>query len=131
MHDFWNEHSLNFLEMAHLTDHCERIRQPDGYGTRTGECGDRVEFFIMVNQGRLETVSFDVNGCIHTTACCNTVVRLAVGCSLEKAWDITPDRVADYLETLPEDHLHCAELAVGGFYLALSDFQNRAGNIRF
>jgi nitrogen fixation NifU-like protein len=31
--------------------------------------------------------------------------------------------VADYLEPLPEDHFHCAELAVGAFYLALADSQ--------
>jgi nitrogen fixation NifU-like protein len=31
--------------------------------------------------------------------------------------------VADYLQTLPADHFHCAELAVGAFYKALADYQ--------
>jgi len=42
--DFWNQHSLNFLEMAYKADHRERVRHPDGYGSRIGECGDKVEF---------------------------------------------------------------------------------------
>ena len=111
--------------MAYLRDHMERLAQPDGYGTRTGDCGDSVEFFILVEEGKLSQISFGVNGCIHTTACCNTVVRLAQGLAPEQAWEITPDQVADFLKTLPEDHYHCAELAVGGFYLALNDLKNR------
>ncbi len=119
--DFLNSHSLNLLEMAYERGYMERLENPDGYGTRTGECGDSVEFFIMLDQGCLSSISFGVNGCIYTTACCNTVVRLAKGKNLDQAWQITPDQVAQFLETLPPDHYHCAELAVGGFYLALTD----------
>ncbi|MCG8687236.1 MAG: iron-sulfur cluster assembly scaffold protein [Desulfobacterales bacterium] len=123
--DFWNKHSLQFLEMAYDTSFRERVEKPDGYGARTGDCGDSVEFFIMVEQGVLSVVSFEVDGCLNTTACCNTVVRMVRGQGIEKAWEITPDQVDEFLETLPKDHYHCAELAVGGFYLALSDYQNR------
>ncbi len=123
--DFWNKHSLKFLEMAYDTSFRERVEKPDGYGARTGDCGDSVEFFIMVEQGVLSVVSFEVDGCLNTTACCNTVVRMVRGQGIEKAWEITPDQVDEFLETLPKDHYHCAELAVGGLYLALSDYQNR------
>ncbi len=118
--DFWNKHSLRFLEMAYASENRERLEHPDGYGTRTGDCGDRVEFFIMVDQGILHQISFDVDGCLNTMACCNTVVCLASGLTVEKAWAVTPDQVDAHLETLPADHYHCAELCVGGFYLALS-----------
>jgi nitrogen fixation NifU-like protein len=127
--DFWNKHSLRFLEMAYASENRERIENPDGYGTRTGDCGDRVEFFIMVDQGNLSQISFEVDGCLNTIACCNTVVRLAKGQTVKKAWRITPEQVEAYLETLPADHYHCAELSLGGFYLALSAYekQGRAG----
>jgi nitrogen fixation NifU-like protein len=42
---------------------------------------------------------------------------------VEDAWEITPEAIIDYLETLPPEHAHCAELSVGAFYLALSNFQ--------
>lgn len=124
--DFWDMHSLNFLEMAYTTGYRERLEHPDGYGTRTGECGDRVEFFIMVDNGRVRQIAFEAEGCLNTVACCNTVVHLARGQSIETAWEITPAQVADFLETLPEDHFHCAELCVGGFYLALADYEKAA-----
>ncbi len=125
--DFWNSHSLKFLEMAYETGHRERIEKPDGYGTRTGECGDRVEFFIMADKGKLTQISFEVQGCLNTMACCNTLVHLAGGLDVESAWGIGPDRIVQFLETLPLDHYHCAELSCGGFYLALTDYENRRG----
>jgi len=48
---------------------------------------------------------------------------LAEGRKVEDAWEITPEDVVAYLETLPPQNTHCAELAVGGFYLALTNWQ--------
>lgn len=121
--DFWNRHSAQYLEMAFETAHKEVLHHPDGYGRRAGACGDVVAFYIKVTDNRLEHISFTTQGCLNTTACCNTVVALARGKTIEQAWEITPEHVKDFLITLPEDHEHCAQLAVGGFYLALSDYQ--------
>jgi nitrogen fixation NifU-like protein len=114
-------HSLNYIEMALSTHHIERIENPSGYGKRTGDCGDTVEFFLMLENDRLTTVSFCVDGCLNTIACSNTMVRLAQGCPIDQAWEIGPDNIIAFLSTLPEDHYHCAELAAGAFYLALKD----------
>jgi len=121
--DFWQNHSLRFLEMAFRTDRQERISHPDGYGKRTGECGDTVEIFLTVREGRVATVCFDTNGCMNTVACANTVAHLAEGKNIDEAWEITPEDVIDYLETLPSEDSHCAELAIGAFYLALRNAQ--------
>ncbi len=126
--DFLNSHSLKFIEMALGTDRIERLAAPDGYGKRTGECGDTAEFFLICKNNILESVSFDVHGCVNTIACCNTVANMAQGKTIESAWEITPEQVDHFLETLPEDHFHCAELAVGAFYLALNDINvNKPG----
>ena len=121
--DFLRDHSLKYIEMALSTDNIERIQTPDGYGKRIGDCGDTIEYFLTCDKGRLEHVSFCTRGCLNTTACCNTVALLAQGKTIEAAWEISPEQVAEYLETLPEDHFHCAELAVGTLYLALADLK--------
>jgi nitrogen fixation NifU-like protein len=128
--DFWQDHSCNFLEMAFRHDRRERLDNPDGYGKRTGECGDTVEIFLTVREGRIQTAAFDTNGCLHTTACANTVVEMAAGRPPETAWEITPEAVGAFLETLPRDHFHCAELAVGALYLALASLKNAAAPAR-
>jgi nitrogen fixation NifU-like protein len=47
------------------------------------------------------------------------------GRTLTDGWRLTPENVSDYLESLPPDHFHCAELAVGAFYKALTDYNRR------
>jgi nitrogen fixation NifU-like protein len=119
--NFWQDHSLNYLEMAFHHGRRGRLQNPDGHGRRTGECGDTVEIFMRIKSGRIQTVSFDTNGCINTNACANTVSHLAEGKPIEEAWKITSEDVFEFLETLPEENYHCAELAVGALYLALTN----------
>jgi nitrogen fixation NifU-like protein len=119
--EFWQKHSDRFLEMALRRDRCHGIDPPHGHGKQTGQCGDTVEFFVKLYCGRVQRVCYECEGCVNTHACCNTVAELTEGKAEKRAWEITPEDVSEYLQTLPADHFHCAELAVGAFYLALKD----------
>lgn len=124
------KHSTVFTKMVQRTERYGKMDNADGYGSRTGECGDTVEMFLSVDCGRLRRVTFQINGCGHTMACANTVSWLMEGRSLSEAWDITPKNVSDFLETLPSDHFHCAELAVGAFYKALTEYARRQQGVK-
>jgi len=119
--DFWQSHSLKYLEMAFRTDKQEIIKNPDGYGKKTGDCGDTVEIYLIACDNIIEKASYYINGCMNTAACANTIVFMAENKTIDQAWEITPEAVAGHLETLPGDHFHCAELAVGALYMALSN----------
>lgn len=123
--NFWQEHSLQYLEMAFQYDNQGRLTHPDGYGRRTGDCGDTVEIYLSVDEQMIEDIAYQVDGCINTNACANTVIHMAQGINVDEAWAITPERVIDYLQTLPEGHRHCAELAVGALYQALADYNKK------
>jgi nitrogen fixation protein NifU and related proteins len=119
----WQDHSVRYLEMAYRYDRCEKIERPDGYGKRTGDCGDTVEIYLSIGRGIIQSVSYQTDGCMNTNACANTVAELAERRKVEDAWEITPENVIAFLETLPPQNTHCAELAVGALYLALSNYQ--------
>jgi nitrogen fixation protein NifU and related proteins len=121
--DFLQDHSPKYLEMAFKSDKCEIVENPDGYGKSSSDCGDTIEFFLTVNKDRLRWVSFEVSGCINTRACANTVVLMAEGKTIAEAWKIKPDDIVQYLETLPAESVHCAELAASALYSALRDFR--------
>ncbi len=127
--NFWQDHSLRFLEMALNWDRREIVENPDALGQTTGQCGDTVTMYLTLQGNRITWVSFDTDGCMNTNACGNTVARLVEGKTVDEAWDITPQDVIAYLETLAPENHHCAELAVGALYLALADFhsQNNSG----
>lgn len=124
--DFWQEHSLTFLEMAFRTDRQKRPAHPSGVGHNIGACRDSITMFVVVRKDTVEEIAYELDGCLNTNACANTVAEIVQGRDLETAWHITPEMVADYLQTLPADHFHCAELAVGAFYKALTDYQQNS-----
>ena len=66
---FWQGHSLHYLEMAFRNDRRKRVVHPDGYGKRTGECGDTVEMYLSIRKGCIRSVSYETNGCMDTNAC--------------------------------------------------------------
>lgn len=116
------DHSENFQKMVSRAERYGELEKPDGYGKRIGDCGDTIEMFLSVQAGQIRMVTFRVEGCSNTVACGNTVSLLMEGRTIHDAWQLTPENVADYLESLPEDHFHCAELAVGAFYKALTNY---------
>lgn len=125
--DFYQDHAMRFLEMALTNEYAEMPAKASGYGFKRGDCGDAVEMAVVVDDGKLSWVAFATDGCLNTRACGNCVAHLSIGKAVEEAWDITPEKVAAFLESLPPDHFHCAELAVGAFFLALADFQRSGG----
>jgi nitrogen fixation protein NifU and related proteins len=125
---FWERHSVRFLEMALQADRRETLVSPDGYGKHTRECGDTVEIFLIMRNGKIESVSFETNGCLYSAACANAVAHLAEGKNLEEAKSVTPETVVEFLETLPEDEDHCALLAVTALRHALEDAERKQGS---
>ena len=118
---FWENHSERFLEMAFDDTHRESLEQPDARGGASREgCGDTLEIFLMEEDGRIRSASFETNGCLYTVACANAALTLIEGKTIGEAASITPREIADYLETLPEEEFHCAELAVEALRNALN-----------
>jgi nitrogen fixation protein NifU and related proteins len=122
--DFWQDHSIKFLEMAFKSDRMEPPADPDGEGRHTGACGDTVAIFLKLQGTTIRQMTFQVQGCMNTVACANAVAELIEGKPIDEAWELTPKRIMNFLETLPDSHHHCAELAVGALYRALADVRS-------
>jgi len=123
--DFWQDHSVNFLEMALSYTKREKVDQPDGYGKKSGGCGDTVELFLIIKNNIIETASYEIQGCMNTNACSAAMVNMLEGKTLSEAWNIKETDIIDYLETLPETSQHCAEFAIGSLHEALNDYQGK------
>jgi nitrogen fixation protein NifU and related proteins len=121
--NFWQHHSIRYLEAALDCTRHEILKNPDAYAKKTGECGDTIEFFLSIEDNHIQSIAFSTDGCLNTNACANALSSLCEGKSVEESWAITPEAVIDYLETMPVEEIHCAELAVGAFYLALASHQ--------
>jgi nitrogen fixation NifU-like protein len=85
----------------------------------TGTCGDTVEMYLSIKNERILDIKFWTDGCGFTLSCCSYVTRIAKGQAIEDAYRITPEKVDEYFEGLPEENKHCAYLSVRSLKTAL------------
>ena len=88
------------------------LDKPDAQGLFLGSCGDRMQIDLKIVNQRIMDAKFIADGCGATQACGSMITRMATTKTLEDAQRIQPDELIRALEGLPDDHLHCAELAV-------------------
>jgi nitrogen fixation NifU-like protein len=86
--------------------------EPDARGVVHGWCGDTMEVYLRLNGERIEQACFMTDGCGPTVACGSTLTTMVRGMSLQEAGGITPEDLLKALGGLPEESVHCAELAV-------------------
>lgn len=118
-------HTQIFLEMAFRTDRQKPLAHPSGVGQNVGACRDRIEIQLAIKGEIIQEVAYRLDGCLNTNACANAVAEMVEGHTLAAAWALKPEMVAEFLQSLPANHFHCAELAVGAFYKALADYQQK------
>jgi nitrogen fixation NifU-like protein len=100
------------------------IPDADGVGTVGNPvCGDMMSFYIKVDDGRLEDVKFKTFGCGAAIAVSSMVSEMAKGKTLEEAKEITNADVADELDGLPKNKLHCSNLGADALHKAIEDYE--------
>jgi nitrogen fixation protein NifU and related proteins len=90
-----------------------------------GSCGDKIKVDLLVKNDSLEKVKCAPQGCLYTVACASAMSVLATGCSPEQALKLQPEDVVHELGGLPEDHLHCARLAINTLGEAIADYYRK------
>ncbi len=85
---------------------------PDAEGYFTGSCGDRMQIHLQIANGRILSARFLADGCGATLACGSMITKMVCLKTIEEVNKITSEELISALDGLPEDHLHCAELAV-------------------
>lgn len=77
-----------------------------------GPCGDTMQFFLKIQDNIIEKAKFITTGCGASIAAASQTTILIKGKSLEFAENLKPNEIDKALGGLPDDHKHCAELAI-------------------
>lgn len=106
------------------------LDHPDAQGFFLGRCGDRMQIDLRIVGGRIHDARFVADGCGATQACGSMITRMINSRTLDQAERITPEDLLTALGGLPEDHVHCAELAVMTLREAVVDAREGHGTKR-
>jgi len=102
------------------------IKNADGTGeVGNPVCGDMMTFYIKVKNDRIKDVKFKTFGCGAAIAVSSMVSEMAKGKTLAEAMRITPESVADKLEGLPKQKLHCSNLGAQALHKAIEDYLSK------
>jgi Mrp family chromosome partitioning ATPase/NifU-like protein involved in Fe-S cluster formation len=100
------------IRLIQNKDNMGTFEHPDAQGYYLGSCGDRMQIDLQLVNDRILDARFLADGCGATIACGSMITKMACSKTIQEAEKITSDELIGVLGGLPEDHLHCAELAV-------------------
>ena len=103
-----------------------QIPGADGVGTVGNPvCGDMMAFYIKVDNGRLSDIKFKTFGCGAAIAVSSIVSEMAMGMTLEEAKQLNRNTVADELDGLPPNKMHCSNLGAEALHKAIEDYESK------
>lgn len=99
-----------------------RLSDPDASASVTGPCGDTMEFYMTIKDGKITGIRYRADGCGVTHACGAIVSFYVDGRPLSEAFNVSPGLIIETLGGVPEDHKHCPVLAATAFYRAIGEY---------
>ena len=88
-------------------------------------CGDLMEIHIRVEDDRITDIKFKTFGCGSAIATSSMVTELAKGKTLDEALTISRQDVANELDGLPKQKMHCSNLAADALHKAIEDYRKK------
>ncbi|HWS43196.1 MAG TPA: Fe-S cluster assembly scaffold protein NifU [Pseudoflavonifractor sp.] len=91
------------------------------------KCGDIMKMTMRIENGVIEDVRFKTFGCGAAVATSSMATELVKGKTIGEALRLTNAAVAEALDGLPPQKLHCSVLAEEAIKAAISDYYIRLG----
>ncbi len=102
------------------------IKDADGVGeVGNPVCGDMMTFYIKVQDEKISDIKFKTFGCVAAISVSSMVSEMAMGKTLDEAKAITNKSVAEALDGLPKQKMHCSNLGAEALTKAIEDYENK------
>jgi len=105
-------YSVELIAEARNPRNVGRMDEADARAVVRGWCGDTMEFYLRLDGEQITEITFMTDGCGPTVACGSRMTAMVQGMSLEEAGEVAAQDLIVALDGLPEENVHCAELAV-------------------
>ena len=120
---FYNDKVLeHFFDPKNIGE----IPDADGVGT-IGDpaCGDCIKVYIKVEDRRITDIKFKVYGCPAAIGTSSITTEIAMGKTLDEAYQIDDEDVIRALGGLPDQKIHCSVLCPAALRLAILDYVSK------
>lgn len=111
----------------------EHFRNPRNVGVisepsvlvQVGEpsCGDALLLSLKIEDDRIVEVKYKIFGCGAAIATASIASEMVMGMCLDDVLKITDETIADALDGLPPEKMHCSNMAAGALHGAIREYR--------
>ena len=102
------------------------IEGADGVGEAGGgKCGDLMKIYLKIKDNIVVDVKFKTYGCSYAIASSSVATEMIKGKPLFETLKLTNEAVAEALDGIPEDKLHCSVLAEEAVKAAVKNYYDK------
>jgi nitrogen fixation NifU-like protein len=122
-------YSTKVIEHFKNSKNYGKIENADGIGkVGNKKCGDVMWIYIKIDNGLVTDAKFETFGCVAAIATSSMAIDMIKGKPIEEALAITNKAVAEALDGLPPEKMHCSILAEEGIKAAIEDYMSKKKN---
>ncbi|HHU86589.1 MAG: Fe-S cluster assembly scaffold protein NifU [Pelotomaculaceae bacterium] len=100
------------------------IPDADGVGeVGNPVCGDTTKIYLKIEGNIINDIKFKTFGCGAAIASSSMLTEMAKGKTIEEALQITDQAVADMLDGLPPQKMHCSNMAADAMHKAIENYR--------
>ncbi len=89
-------------------------------------CGDALVFFIKIENEIIHDIKFLIKGCGAAIATSSVATELVMGKTLDEVLTLNDQRIAAALDGLPEEKMHCSNMATSALHTAVKQYRSTA-----
>jgi nitrogen fixation NifU-like protein len=119
-------YSKKVMEQFQSSKNYGKIENADGIGkVGNPRCGDVMWIYIKVENDTIVDAKYETFGCVAAIATSSMAIDMIKGKPVQQALDITNKAVAEALDGLPPEKMHCSLLAEEGIKAAIEDYKSK------
>jgi nitrogen fixation NifU-like protein len=86
-------------------------------------CGDALVFFIKIENDIIYDIKFLIKGCGAAIATSSIATEIVMGKTLDEVLTLNDLRIAEALDGLPEEKMHCSNMAASALHAAVHQYR--------
>ncbi len=88
-------------------------------------CGDGLLIFLKIEDDRIGDMKYKIYGCGAAIATSSMASEMAIGKTLDEVLvEVTEEKIAEALDGLPDEKMHCSNLAASALRAAIAQYQD-------